>query len=116
VAAVLKSGERFLLQQTRKLRAANPSLPEFKDLPVEVRFTLMRLAFNGGPGHAKKLLVHVLNGGDIQRSGSTARDTNNVERTAVLHATRAIRVGQKVFGKSPNEYRRPGDDLMGPSF
>ena len=45
------------------------------------------------------LFVHLVKGGDIQRTGSVERDLNNAGRTAVLHMARGMHLDQTVFGR-----------------
>jgi hypothetical protein len=105
--AVAAAGVYLKMQETVLRRAIENthSGQNLDDLLPEERLTLLRVAFNGGVGTARDLFVHLVKGGDIQRTGSVERDPNNAGRTAVLHMARAMHLDQTVFGRDSSEYR-----------
>jgi len=105
--AVAAAGVYLKMQETLLRRAIENthSGQNLDDLLPEERLTLLRVAFNGGVGLARDLFVHLVKGGDIQRTGSVERNPNNAGRTAVLHMARAMHLDQTVFGRDSSEYR-----------
>jgi len=109
VAAVgiyLKASENLLKKiiQNKNARPGS-SLPRLQSLKPEQRITVLRLAFNAGPGRAVRMLRDIGAGRDIPRTGRTTRNRRNPRRTAVLHMARAIHLSQAVFGKPSSDYR-----------
>jgi len=105
--AVAAAGVYLKMQETLLRRAIENthSGQNLDDLLPEERLTVLRVAFNGGVGIARDLFVHLVKGGDIQRTGSAERNPNNAGRTAVLHMARAMHLDQTVFGRESSEYR-----------
>jgi hypothetical protein len=105
--AVAAAGVYLKMQETLLRRAIENthSGQNLDDLLPEERLTVLRVAFNGGVGIARDLFVHLVKGGDIQRTGSAERNPNNAGRTAVLHTARAMHLDQTVFGRDSSEYR-----------
>jgi hypothetical protein len=88
-AVYLKHGEEVLRE------AAAKSGHNFDLLPVEIRFTLIRLAFNAGHGRALKNLKQVLEGQDILIRKRQKKA--GPQRQATIHAAQAIHISEKVF-------------------
>jgi subtilisin family serine protease len=91
-AVNLKHGEVVLGEAAREEGA------DLDQLMIEVRFALVRLAFNAGLGRARKNLREALNGEDIlvRRPPKEA----GPQRRATVHAARAIHLSETVFGVS----------------
>src|SRR6266545_443231 len=89
-AVSLKHGEVVM-------RAATAAAgKDFDALPVDVRFALIRLAFNAGHGRARKNLADVLNGREVLIRKSV-KDAGP-QRRATIHAARAMHLSSSVFG------------------
>src|SRR5262249_10949531 len=69
--AVAAAGVYFKMQEgtLRQMIANTKSGRTLEDLDPEQRFTVLRLAFNGGVGKALKLFQQIEKGGDIPRKG-----------------------------------------------
>jgi hypothetical protein len=92
-AVYLKHGE-VMLQL-----AAKEANKDFASLPVEVRFALIRLAFNAGHARARKNLQDALEGKEILIR--KPKKSAGPQRNATIHAARAAHLSEKVFGVPP---------------
>jgi hypothetical protein len=105
-AAIYQKAQEMILRKViESERKKHKDWPGLDDLQPDQKLTLMRLCFNAGIGHAKKLYRKLAKGGDIARKGGTQRDKKNAYRTAALHTARAIHLSQHVFGRDPDDYR-----------
>lgn len=105
----MKMQERVLRSalKAKASAASSSAIRTIDDLTPEQRFTVLRVGLNAGVTAGVDLFLQLAKGGDIPRSGKTTRDPSHPVRTAVLHVARAIHVAQKVFGRSPGDYRPP---------
>jgi hypothetical protein len=97
-AVYLKHGDVVLRDAAKAVGS------DFDKLPVEVRFTLIRRAFNAGHGRAREELAKTLGGTDILvRDPKIECTASNRTRTigrrcATIRAAQAIHLSEKLFG------------------
>lgn len=93
-AVYLKYGEVRLREEATKLGG------NFDKLPLEMRWALIRMAFNAGVGGAAKRLAKALKGEDILVRKNIPRKAYQTERNATIHTARALHISDWIFGVS----------------
>ncbi|MET0887616.1 MAG: hypothetical protein ABWX92_14340, partial [Mycetocola sp.] len=95
-AATLKYCESVLIGVARSEGKS------FTALPIESRFTLLRLAFNAGIGRARRELRSVLAGGDVLIR--TRQSKAGPQRKATIHTGRALHLSSAIFSINPTSH------------
>jgi len=102
--AALASAVYLKYGETRLRAAGGEAGRDFDQLAPEIRFTLIRRAFNAGLGRARQELAEVLTGKDVLVRNPRVRCTaSNRTRTvgrrcATIRAAQALHLSKRIFG------------------